>query len=846
MVSDSLYEQCLPILRDSALEDEDKTEKLEELLRKQTPLTGPLLENTILDVLWRFRDSSTPSASPPVRHTVVRRASPAPWQIPRATTPRASSPLAVSATLAGTSPLFPPGLGIPPPPGLSRTRSSNMSPFTSPRPSPRLAFSTPSIPHSPNLNTYEFSEPAITPDIYGDYGSDTVDWLVNDDAMSNASSAGGYTGESTLNGGAATWIQPTQTNMSPYDMLRSVLGDGKTDEEIEQALEANGYDFTATVMSLMEEQQARPQSESNSQFDNAVVVGKSMSPGQRPATPSNNNHHNHHQGGRNGVVCRFWLSTGTCLRADCRFSHDLSSHICKYWVMGNCLAGDTCVFSHDPANLVNRLALDDHGSTSSSPSLHGSQSNVSLQDHSAFPALRSKGSDQWSTGYTPGSSPGHYVSGHAMHPPPGLRRPPGLGDSPYLSSHSRPSSRPQSRQSASVPAVDDTEAFPTLGSASMKGSKKHHHGKRGSHGHSHHDSRENVPSSLADIVRMTPSPGPAQNRRQNRSGKGGGANASRENSAAALAIPPPQHVPWLETGAGANQAYLKIRQEAIKHGGLRNKYLQSAAQAWNRNDARAAKALSLRGQSENDLMRKAHREAARQLYEERNKNANSGGELYVDLHGLHPDEAIEYLERVLLEQASSPTPIYAITGTGHHSKNGKDKIGKAVRIFLNEWRYAYREFSVPGDRNNVGGILGIDPQSYDKSLLNNNNHNNKPDTHSTSDTTTTTSASNNRNPHKSSSPSSSTTATATARSAAAAVPNTAHDDDAEDVATIPSRPTALLDIAKVTTKSTSTSTSSSAGGAPSTRKRSSPTAGGGGGGGGSAAVAAAAPSSGKS
>lgn len=60
--------------------------------------------------------------------------------------------------------------------------------------------------------------------------------------------------------------------------------------------------------------------------------------------------------------------------------------------------------------------------------------------------------------------------------------------------------------------------------------------------------------------------------------------------------------------------------------------------------------------------------------------------------------------------------MYAITGTGHHSKNGKDKVGKAIRGFLNEWRYAFREFSVPGDRNNIGGILGIDPTSYDRSV----------------------------------------------------------------------------------------------------------------------------------
>lgn len=144
--------------------------------------------------------------------------------------------------------------------------------------------------------------------------------------------------------------------------------------------------------------------------------------------------------------------------------------------------------------------------------------------------------------------------------------------------------------------------------------------------------------------------------------------------------------------------------------------MASAAQAWNRNDARAAKALSLRGQSENDLMRKAHREAARELYEERNKGGSKSLETYVDLHGLHPEEAVEYLEKVLMENSRAARPVYAITGMGHHSKNGKDKVGRAIRSFLNEWRYAYREFSVPGDRSSMGGVLGIDARSWDKSL----------------------------------------------------------------------------------------------------------------------------------
>lgn len=118
-------------------------------------------------------------------------------------------------------------------------------------------------------------------------------------------------------------------------------------------------------------------------------------------------------------------------------------------------------------------------------------------------------------------------------------------------------------------------------------------------------------------------------------------------------------------------------------------------------------------------MRKAHREAAKALYEERNKHLSTNptdddDELYIDLHGLHPEEAIEYLENILLTHSKRGRRIiYAITGTGHHSKNGKDKVGKGVRNWLNEWGYTFREFSVPGERGGyIGGVLGIDITSH--------------------------------------------------------------------------------------------------------------------------------------
>lgn len=83
-------------------------------------------------------------------------------------------------------------------------------------------------------------------------------------------------------------------------------------------------------------------------------------------------------------------------------------------------------------------------------------------------------------------------------------------------------------------------------------------------------------------------------------------------------------------------------------------------------------------------MRKAHREAAKALYEERNRHLttapaidNADDETYVDLHGLHPEEAIEYLENVLLlHSKTGQNIVYAITGTGHHSKNGKTGISR--------------------------------------------------------------------------------------------------------------------------------------------------------------------------
>ncbi|OAL70587.1 hypothetical protein A7D00_4915 [Trichophyton violaceum] len=728
MVSEETYELCLHILNNEDDNEEEKAEKLEAFLRDQSSLAGSALENAVLDVLWRHRSSSMADASqPPVRHTVIRRSSPAPWQMARSATPL-SSP-----SHTGSSPVAQSGFPVPRGGFPRAPRSLTASPFTSPRPSPRLGKVLP-IPHSPNLNTYSFSERGPAPEIYGDLGSDNVDWLVNEDAKSTASSTG-------LSAAAPEWVAPP--DMSPYDILRSVLGKRKTNEEIEHALEANGYDLGATIASLTEQDHNHSSNHGHGQHhletrslsssnEGRVLIGKStaMDPA-RPVTPSTS--------ARTPVVCKYWLSTGQCLRMDCRFSHDLTSHVCKYWLMGNCLAGDSCPFSHDPSSLIgsmsigsDNLSVAGYSANNAAAAQHQHQpqhqqqqqqqqtSLYPLQDnYEAFPPLQppstsssaattsnSITADQWhhrsqmqfmagSPQMRPGSSSS--IKNKNMLNPSATR------------SHSRPGSKHQSREqpATSAPPVDDPEAFPTLQALNSRPGKKHH-GKRGTQHREVTKARDASGTSLADAVRMSPSAkkGAQKGARSSASG------TTREISAEAQAIPSPKHIPWLETGVEWTQPYLKYRVDAITHGNVRNKFLQSAAQAWNRNDARAAKALSLRGQAENDAMRRCHREAARLLFEEgRKRIADNDDEFYVDLHGLVPTEAIAYLDNILKESSQLREHfLYVITGSGHHSKNGKDKVGKAVKGWLTEHSYVFRDFSVPGERGGfVAFVIGINP-----------------------------------------------------------------------------------------------------------------------------------------
>lgn len=237
--------------------------------------------------------------------------------------------------------------------------------------------------------------------------------------------------------------------------------------------------------------------------------------------------------------------------------------------MGNCLAGDGCPFSHDPSALISNISVQDENQQLNAGSPFPVDSAAD-----AFPPLQSSAGmgDPWANQYT-GKYPAH-LSGMAssragshlqVH---GSRRNGSMGN--VSRPHSRPTSRQQHRElNPGAPSVDDPDAFPTLSAVTAKNVGKKH-GKRNVR--EYQTGRENHPTSLADVVRMSPSPAPGKGKPSSRNGRDG--YKSRENSAAAQSIPAPQNIPWLETGSRANQQYIKYRTEAIRHGTVRNKFLQ--------------------------------------------------------------------------------------------------------------------------------------------------------------------------------------------------------------------------------------------------------------------------------
>ncbi|KAF5323172.1 hypothetical protein D9619_013735 [Psilocybe cf. subviscida] len=135
--------------------------------------------------------------------------------------------------------------------------------------------------------------------------------------------------------------------MMPFDVLSSVFGSTLAPSELEEALAANGFDFDRAMSWLIDRAlpaapSQTPQSRVQHNMGARVTLVSRGDGGRGPAPRYANN-------GRPGTggnrVCRYFVA-GECLRADCRFSHDLERALCRFWLRGTCAKQEACEFLH--------------------------------------------------------------------------------------------------------------------------------------------------------------------------------------------------------------------------------------------------------------------------------------------------------------------------------------------------------------------------------------------------------------------------------------------------------------------------------------------------------------------
>jgi len=146
---------------------------------------------------------------------------------------------------------------------------------------------------------------------------------------------------------------PTTENLLPFDSLSSLFKSTLPQPEIDEALERNGYDFEATRIwieansSSSSIQPASPEkADQQPKGPKLIPTPESYPRGGFRARPFPRGFYRHMGGRGHGFkLCRYYLA-GECMRADCRFSHDIDRALCRYWARGACAKGDSCEFLH--------------------------------------------------------------------------------------------------------------------------------------------------------------------------------------------------------------------------------------------------------------------------------------------------------------------------------------------------------------------------------------------------------------------------------------------------------------------------------------------------------------------
>ena len=142
-----------------------------------------------------------------------------------------------------------------------------------------------------------------------------------------------------------------------------------------------------------------------------------------------------------------------------------------------------------------------------------------------------------------------------------------------------------------------------------------------------------------------------------------------------------------------------------------DKCFQLSQGYYHRKDWKNAKFYSDKGHYYRERMHELNTRASQRIFEQRNQQ----DALFIDLHGMHVDEAKASIVGWFQELKNYRGIVYIVTGTGHHSrqsgtatthssKTSERKLRPAIREFLNTM-YRCEETSVLGD--DKGGVFAV-------------------------------------------------------------------------------------------------------------------------------------------